>query len=143
MTNITKPYPLNAFRLCVDEVDTDIQGRVFSPLCDKAILFSGIGELLLKADRLFDQAGYPQAFQDKRSFGTGRERANSYRGIPEAKSERNWILDQQGKKGTYDILVESRRNTSWQGTITDAADGRKAGFDGDMELLQKLMKLSL
>jgi len=61
-------YPLNAFRICADKIDDDVEGRVFSPLKAEMISFSSMAGLLVKMDELFDQVGYPQAFQDKRRF---------------------------------------------------------------------------
>ena len=91
-----KYYPLNAFRICADKIEDDVKGRVYSPMKMECISFSGMGELLVKMDELFDQVGYPQAFQDKRSFEQGRERVNLYRGIPEGELKPADIIDKSG-----------------------------------------------
>lgn len=137
-----KYYPLNAFRICADAIGDDVEGRVFSPLKAESISFRGMGELLVKMDELFDRVGYPQAFQDKRSFDKDKERVNLYRGIPEGELKPADIIRESGKVRTFDVVVNSRKNTSWQGCVqTD--DGTVLGdFDGEIALLAIILKNS-
>jgi len=137
-----KYYPLNAFRICADKIDGDVSGRVFSPLQEESVSFLGMGELLVKMDELFDRVGYPQAFQDKRSFDNDRERTNLYRGIPDGERKPGDIISQFGDVKTYDVVVTTRKNTSWQGSVqTD--DGTVLGdFDGEIALLAIILNNS-
>lgn len=134
-------YSPNMFRVCIDACKEDINGRAYSPILAGEIPFSGFGELLLKMDKLFDSIGYPQAFQDKRSFEKERSSTNTYRGIPKMVQDVSSILEQTGKCRTYDIAVVSRRNTSWQGILFDAGGMECGKFDGEVELLEKLTQL--
>lgn len=136
-------YPLNMFRLCVDDDKNkkNIGGRAISPLTEEIILFSDLTELLLEMDKLFDKVGYPQAFQIKRSFLERSKTQNSYRGIPEAKQGQHKILEARGKIGTYDVLVTSRRNTTWQGEIYDIDKNQVGSFVGDVDLLGILTEI--
>lgn len=141
MVNSKGLYPVNMFRVCIDTHKEDISGRVHSPICVEEIVFTGIGELLLKMDKLFDSIGYPQAFQNKRSFENREQLSNAYKGIPKAVREPEGILKQVGQCCTYDIAVVSRRNTSWQGIIYDV-DGLEQGkFNCEVELMEKLTRL--
>lgn len=134
-----KYYPPNAFRICADKIDNDITGRVFSPLHADSIPFIGMGELLVKMDELFDKVGYPQAFQDKRSFGSDKERSNLYKGIPEKQLKPIEIISQTGDCKTYDVIVNTRKNTSWQGSVYED-DGTFLGdFDGEIALLATII----
>lgn len=137
-----KYYPLNAFRICADMIGEDVEGRVYSPLKAECIPFRGMGELLVKMDALFDKVGYPQAFQDKRSFDKDKERVNLYRGIPDGELKPAGIISNIGKVRTFDVVVTSRKNTSWQGTVqTD--DGTVLGdFDGEIALLATIINNS-
>lgn len=137
-----KYYPLNAFRICADTIGEDVEGRVFSPLKAECIPFRGMGELLVKMDELFDRVGYPQAFQDKRSFDKDKERTNLYRGIPDGELKPGDIISNTGKIRTFDIVVTSRKNTSWQGSVqTD--DGTVLGdFNGEIALLAIILNKS-
>lgn len=130
-------FPPNAFRVCVDDRGNDIIGRVYSPLSESEILFEGIEQLLLKMDKVFDEAGYPQAFQSKRSFEE-QTPGNAYRGIPQALLQPEVIAAQKGRRNTFDFVVESRRNSSWQGYITVLETGERHVFQGDMDLLALL-----
>lgn len=135
-------YSSNMFRVCIDTYRTDIRGRAYSPLYEGEIKFHGIGQLLVKMDKLFDRIGYPQAFQNKRSFGGERNTGNAYRGVPENVRDTEDILRQMGEHCTYDVAVESRRNTSWQGIIFDSEGNEQGRFDGEVELLAKLIELA-
>lgn len=134
-------FPQNAFRVCVDLIEEDISGRIYSPLSEKMIPFAGIGEILVKMDELFDCCGYPQAFQNKRSFDTVKEQKNLYRGLPEKLQNTEDILSHYGKEGTFDLLVKSRQNASWQGVLYDDEGNVLKEFDGEIGLLSILMEL--
>lgn len=135
-------FPANAFRICIDHIDGDISGRIYSPLVAESISFVSMSEVLVKMDELFDRFGYPQAFQDKRSFDSGGEKRNLYKGRPKSVQETEVILKQSGEKSTFDILVESRQNTSWQGTLCGACGNVIAQFDGEVELLSMLERVT-
>ena len=70
-------YPANGFRICVDTEEQDMAGRIYSLLAPEVINYSGWNELFLKMDAIFDRVGYPQAFQEKRSFTGGIRAARS------------------------------------------------------------------
>ncbi|MBQ8038441.1 MAG: hypothetical protein IJ274_00955 [Lachnospiraceae bacterium] len=135
-------YPLNAFRICADRIDDDVEGRVFSPLKPDVIRFSGMTGLLVKMDELFDRVGYPQAFQDKRSFDGIKEHTNLYRGIPEGEMSPALILEQTGEQKTFDVLVISRKNTSWQGELYNEDNAFLKSFNGEIELLESIVRFS-
>ena len=142
MTAAKKYFPPNAFRVCVDDLRDDIAGRIYSPLVAEAILFVSIGELLVKMDELFDRYGYPQAFQDKRSFDSAKEQGNLYRGMPKAEQDDEKILSQVGREGTFDVLVKSRKNTSWQGSLYNKEGTLLKEFNGEVELLASMIELT-
>lgn len=133
-------YPLNAFRICADKIEDDVEGRIFCPLNGEEIRFCGMTELLVIMDEVFDRAGYPQAFQDKRSFEQMKERRNLYRGIPKSVMAPEAIIMQKGKHITFDVLVHSRKNTSWQGEIYDEDGSLLVNFDGEIQLMAAIEK---
>ena len=136
-------YPMNGFRLCVDQVTEDISGTFFSPLLEKPVSYQGCNQLLLQMDALFDEKGYPQAFQEKRSFASEKKKIASYHGIPKRKGNSKEIYSQKGKIATMDIVVSTRRNTSWQGCIFKPGNWEKIhDFHGEMQFLQLVMQLS-
>ena len=133
-------YPPNAFRICADKIAEDVEGRVISPLCKEDIMFLGMGELLVKMDELFDSVGYPQAYQDKRSFDRDKGRVNAYRGIPQGMRKPKEIIGQAGDGITLDVVVASRKNASWQGEIYNVEGRFLGGFSGEIELLESIIK---
>lgn len=135
-------YPLNAFRICVDRIGDDVEGRAYSPLKKDAVEFVGMGNLLVQMDELFDRVGYPQAFQDKRSFGMDKEGMNLYKGIPQGQLDAENIIGQSGRQKTMDVMVVSRKNTSWQGELYDADGDFLQNFNGEIELLAGVMEFA-
>lgn len=127
-------YPANAFRICVDKTGKNVSGRIYTPLAKEAIPFVGV-ESLMKMDALFDKAGYPQAYQDKRSFDSDEEKSNLYSGRPNTELEPGEIVEQTGEQFTFDIVVNTRQNTSWQGIIFETGVKKICDFNGDVELV--------
>jgi len=142
MTTGTTYFPPNAFRICVDLIGVDIEGRIYSPLSSDVIKFVSVGEILVKMDELFDRCGYPQAFQDKRSFDADKGRHNLYKGLPKAQQNVDGILSQKGEEITFDMIVKSRQNTSWQGALYDSEGNVLKEFNGEVELLTLLVEMT-
>lgn len=134
-----KYYPMNGFRVCVDTAENDIIGVAYSPLESGSINYKGFNDLLLKMDSIFDRSGYPQSFQEKRSFRSEKKTQQPYKGIPSNNQRTAEIFDKHGVLATFDVIITSRRNTSWQGKVY-AENGELAGnFDGEIELLDFLL----
>lgn len=135
----SKIYMPNSLRICIDKMDeNEIAGRFYSPLKKESIEFNDFIEMITKADKVFDEKGYPQAFQCKRSF-KGEECHPSFCMKPEILRETDQIVNQKGTIASYDILVISRRQTNWQGILQDT-EGKKLGeFRGILELLKLII----
>ena len=130
-------YPANGFRICVDTEEQDMAGRIYSLLVPEVITYSGWNELFLKMDAVFDQVGYPQAFQEKRSF-TGGTKAASYQGSPKLLQPYEAVTHERGQLWTVDVVVISRRDTSWQGIVYDLDRQELGQFDGELGLMKIL-----
>lgn len=131
---------LNSIRICIDARDPESKGRAYSPLSDEEFAFADLGSLFLRLDAFFDAKGYPQAFEDKRSFDGSKEQDNRYKGRPETSEKAAEILTKSGKIATYDVILTSRRNTSWQGMVFTPERVKVGEFKGEMELLKILEK---
>ena len=129
--------PANGFRICVDTEEQDMAGRIYSLLVPEVITYSGWNELFLKMDAVFDQVGYPQAFQEKRSF-TGGTKAASYQGSPKLLQPYEAVTHERGLLWTVDVVVISRRDTSWQGIVYDLDRQELGQFDGELGLMKIL-----
>ena len=130
-------YPANGFRICVDTEENDMAGRLYSVLAPEEITYSGWNELFLKMDEMFDRAGYPQAFQEKRSF-TEEAPSGSYQGSPKLLQPADAVLGARGHLWTVDVVVTSRRDASWQGIVYDLQNHELGQFDGELGLMKIL-----
>lgn len=140
MENKRKKFQINAIRICIDQYENGLAGRIYSPLCTEEITFEGIQELLIKTEEIFDRVGYPQAFHERRSFWGMIHVKTPYTGIPRPVVDGTEILEKKGFMMTYDVIIKSRRNAGWQGTIYNEAGKRIHDFQGELELLNYLSK---
>ena len=115
-----EPYYMpNSLRLCIDSrADGNMGGRLYSTLNKNEIEFCDIMNMFTQADKMFDEKGYPQSYQDKRSFQKTAA-PSGFRMNPIMERKPVDIINQKGKIQTFDIAVVTRRNTTWQGTIYD------------------------
>ena len=126
--------PVSTIKVCTDESgDAGRSGRAYCRLFEECIYFRDQAELLLKADRLFDKAGFPQAFQQSRSFGRARSPETIY--IPRIYFDETYLHQQEGKVSTEYVIVQSRMRSGWQGIYIDRK-GETADFISEIELLK-------
>lgn len=130
-------FPMNMARLCIDRYEGDLSGRVYSKQQKRPLTFSGYGEMLLRMDDMFDRSGYPQAFQERRSFRQEPKKKEQHRLQRPLKEYLN-DSEMQKQKGiirTLDVVVQSRRRSGWQGLLMDPERTRTVPFRSEMELL--------
>lgn len=135
-----KVYPLNGIRVCIDGCDRDLQGRIYSRIAGGYVKFGNCMELLLWADRIFDEKDYPQAFNRKRSFLDKPKKSGLENIPPVEKVDRltEAIWAQIGKCDYFDLLVETRMRAGWQGTAVWPREEKELEFVGEGELLRYL-----
>lgn len=143
----SNPLPRNGLRLCIHKVENkEAFGEVYSPLFKEPLIFQSFTEMLLKVDSLFDQIGYPQAFEEKRTFTKRSVGTRSYAASPDIMQDVKKIEAYYGQQYTIEVRVESRRKANWQGNIFSILSGERqkkyvAHFSSEMELLKELMHL--
>lgn len=91
-------------------------------------------------DALFDQTGYPQSFQEKRSFKKVSAPNAAYRGVPATDVMYQDMQQYCGEIATLDVLVESRRNASWQGRVFSTEGQCLGEYDGEWGLIDIIQK---
>lgn len=131
-------YPKNSLRLCIDEMHGDIAGRIYSAAAKQPIPFTGLPVFFLLGEELFDILETPQAYQEKRSFRKKGRLIKKDTLIP-------WehigdIYEQKGQCMTYDVIVNTRKKSSWQGILKDASGKVLTQFESDLELMFELEK---
>lgn len=127
----------STLRVCIDKIDGyQICGRVYCRMQKDAIPFQDFNELLLKVDLLFEEKGFPQSFQEKKEFGQKEIKENSfYCYRPELFLTEEEIRSFHGEVRTVDLVIQSRRHTSWQGFVIEN-EQIIGSFDGEIWLLK-------
>ena len=128
-------FPMNMIRLCIDGYREDVSGRAYNKMQTVPLSFFGYGGLLLGMDDLFERVGFPQGFQARRTFLKPAELRGSVR-MPEHLMEDEEIDRQSGECRTFDIIVQSRRQSGWQGLLMDPERTSARRFRSEMELLR-------
>ena len=136
MEKIQSYYLMNALRICIDEKkDIYFQGRAYTRLSKDEIKFQDLSSLLIEVDKIFDAAGYPQAFQEKRSFL--KEHSHSFFSMnPNSEMDIEEILKQKGTMATFDVIVTSRRHSTWQGEVHSLQGEMLDRFEGAIQMIQ-------
>ena len=133
-------YPSTAIRVCVDEINgTRVSGRAYCAQIDDVFNFRDIDELVLGMEDMFDERGYPDAFQKKRRFVktpeniVPLEKKLLKQAAMRAKCD---IPQNMGKRVTILVYVMSRRNSSWQGRIEWIDEGGITSFNSALEFMR-------
>lgn len=113
--------------VCVDSYNEKVmQGRIYNPFLGGNIKFNGLMSFILAMEELLDDMKYPQAYEEKRSFGTDRTYMID---------KRNELTDVRGEEETFGIKILFRQNASWQGSILWDKCGREQSFRSVLELV--------
>lgn len=133
-------YPLNSFRLCIDEKkDNLFVGRVYTPLSENKLTFNDLSSMVLLVDKVFDENNYPKSYQNKRSFTASPIIVSNYQVT--AKRDIDTIIDKLGNLNTFDVIVTSRQHTCWQGIIKNLSGEIIANFKSELNLIDFLTEL--
>lgn len=132
----------NMLWICVDQCDqTQLIGTIHSIMRKEPIKFNDVNQMVLGADALFDEIGYPQSFQKKRSMKE-EERTPYERLAKEKQRSMEEIRETHGKQATFIVMVNARQFANWQGCLMDEQFVRKGNFRDVMELVHMLMQSS-
>ena len=126
----------SSLRICIDRVaHRAVGGRVFAQRLAKPIEFDTLSNLSLVLEKLFDEQELPQAFQRARTF-IQEEPGESFgaSAAQEGMSE-EMVSAQRGAIMTLELLVISRRSSTWQGEADWLDGSERQKFSGYLELL--------
>jgi hypothetical protein len=115
-----------------------LNGRIYNISCKDAILFTGLHELLMKMEEIFDRLSMPQEVFQLRSFKQMKKPTKesvSFMGDMEISLEHE-------QKATFIIHIKFRQNATWQGTIKWVEENKKQDFRSELEMI-KLMDNAL
>lgn len=129
-------YTPGMLRVCIDRNNNnEFSGRVYGIAFKDTLLFKDANEFILKIDSAFNEIGLPQAFEEKRSFGEAESYSHFSPKVEAVRKQKDFI-DEHGEVSTYVIFVETRANTSWQGTLLSDDLKPIAAFNSELELLK-------
>ena len=135
--------PMSAFnhmnsylRFCVNYAhDQEVRGKVFSQRFTHPVEFSDLGNLVLFLEEVFDLQNYPQAFQSTRTIVESKTDLSRVAKEPSDGMTPPVVRAARGSVATFDVLVTSRRSSSWQGSVTWLSDGESQSFSSYLELM--------
>ncbi|RPF42420.1 hypothetical protein EDD70_2764 [Hydrogenoanaerobacterium saccharovorans] len=114
------------------------RGEIYNRYLVEPIAFTDMFTLINEMDAFFDQTGYPQAYNEYRTF-VDKKKEKKFR-LREAESDLDdmFLENTTGDKATFVIQVQFRQNSSWQGTITWAEGKKTQRYRSTLEMI-KLM----
>ena len=129
-------YTPGMLRVCIDRNSNDeFSGRVYGTAFKETLLFKDANEFILKIDNELNKIGLPQAFEEKRSFGQA-EAYSHFSPMVEVVRKQKDFINEYGEVSTFVICIETRANTSWQGTLLSEELKPLATFNSELELLK-------
>ena len=136
-------YPGNLIRICLERWSNhEFSVKAYNNCIEGALEFSDYSDFLLKAENLFDSMAYPQAFEESRHFGDSGKNYPSFNwnGRPKGMADRE-IAEKSGTAATFNLVVETRKKSDWQGILQDADGHILAPFSSTIELENILEKI--
>lgn len=131
-------FPAATLRICIDdEKKENKKGRVYCRLFQECLYFEDLGQLLVKADRMFDEVGFPQAYHRSGSFTF--QKNSKIICSPNLYLTEKELQQKKGEVSTVYIIIRSRRRSGWQGTYIDCR-GEPSDFISEMELLEYMIR---
>lgn len=128
-------------RVCVDHLaDGQLSGRVYCPcISDEAFGFTDIGNMLLQMEEIFDSRGIPGAYNKTRSFGNPRQASLVSDVMQRDEISENLVRmqAQSGSLNTFELLVTTRQNATWQGWINWSGEERER-FVSALQLIRRI-----
>ena len=129
----------SALRFCVDGVEQQtLSGRVFSQRFIHPLKFGDMGSLCLYLEDVFDQQNFPQAFQQSRTIVSCNSDMSIVAPEPGEGMTPAVVRAARGAVATFEVLVVSRRSSTWQGSV-DWLDGSdRQEFVSYLELMRMI-----
>lgn len=132
----------NFIVVCIDEVtDGEIGGRFYHCYEKEPVLFESGVDLIMKADRFYDEIAFPQASTRARSFRDGKKLASGQNynvKRPDKVVSPKEILAYNGEVATFALNVGFRQNSTWQGDMTHLESGEHLQFADVLGLFAKI-----
>ena len=123
---INHPWCQQTVLVCVDRYENGVpQGQLYLP-GQGGERFESLSQLLLRAERLLNQAGGVQSFTTPRIFALAKP-------LPPAPCDAGELT--RGSAATFEMRVLFRQNASWQGELLWLEKNTRQSFRSVLELI--------
>jgi len=120
-----KGEPLRTMLIYIDSYQDAVPKGWISHLQGGARQFQSLTELLIALAEMFDEAKFPQAYEQIRQFSEQKA----------VLSKGNALNPSRGKVATFELRMLFRQNSSWQGLIYWLEEKEKESFRSVLELI--------
>lgn len=139
MENLIRRQP-NLIRLCVDQVcGREMEGRLYTLNDPEAVPFADVWDIVRAGEAYFERLGYPQASVQRRRFVPVRGKKTAASLQPCYTMEQ--LQEKTGQYCTLWLVVNTRRNATWQGMVVREETGARGAFASELELYRVLNML--
>jgi hypothetical protein len=126
----------NGVVLCVNgSNEGDLSGVFYHSYSTEAVPFSGIGQMVLRMEKLYDYLRFPYPGTNDRSFGEEKKLTRLTYERKRIMSD-DALLSKHGDIGTFIVRVQHRQNSSWQGRITWMEEDKTIQFRSVWEMIK-------
>ncbi len=126
----------NGVVLCVNgSNEGDLSGVFYHSYSTEAVPFSGIGQMVLRMEKLYDYLRFPYPGTNSRTFGEEKKLTRLTEERKKIMSD-DALLSKHGDIGTFIVRVKHRQNSSWQGRITWMEEDKTVQFRSVWEMIK-------
>ena len=126
----------NGVVLCVNgSNEGDLSGVFYHSYSTEAVPFSGIGQMVLRMEKLYDYLRFPYPGTNSRTFGEEKKLTRMTEERKKIMSD-DALLSKHGDIGTFIVRVQHRQNSSWQGRITWMEEDKTVQFRSVWEMIK-------
>ncbi len=126
----------NGVVLCVDRSNGgELIGSFYHSYSREPVPFTGIGQMTLRMEKLYDYLQFPFPGTNNRSFGkvTPPQRKTHERIKVMTDNE---LLAKHGDIATFIVRVQHRQNSTWQGRVTWMDEDKTVQFRSVWEMIK-------
>ncbi len=131
-------YGKNLVCICINDAgDDDMKGVIWTPFEKEPLSFTGVYNMIMQMDDLYDYWDFPQRTTSYRTFGKKDKtkdyhNPNSIRKREEIRSIKSF----RGDRATFLVQVKFRQHSSWQGQVLWVEKKKKLHFRSTLELMK-------
>lgn len=126
----------NGVVLCINAVNGgDLSGEFYHSYSERSVPFCGIGQMMLRMEKLYDYLRFPFPGTNFRSFGEEKKLTRLTEERKKIMTD-DALLSKHGDIGTFIVRVQHRQNSSWQGRITWMEEDKTIQFRSVWEMIK-------